>query len=849
MLQIDGFEDFVEIGSGGFSTVYRAKQIQLDRYVAVKVLELQGADVSRIGREIAALGRLSGVPNVITAYELKLLDDGRPALIMALMSTSLGALIKDDADHSEELYRLWLPQLATALDAAHTLGIFHRDLKPDNVLISDAGDAYLADFGISGVDTLELGTATSGSLTPQHASPERLADRVTDSVADDVYSFGSTVYMAVAGHPPFGTARSGGLSGLITRIANDPVPMIEGLSETANEVFRRVLAKDPAQRYRSATEFARALSSSGPTSAAGRSMADDQIDDLTIRRIPKTAHPQHPRHPPLTTRPQPTTDADRPTSTAHPIGLETWPEQDAELLEAAPISSPSRAATDPVDDRSRRAGERPVLRRRPVQVLGVALAIVLAAGAWYVFSGGSEPESASTIATTTNADDADSGTIDQIIQLLDGRYTSMDGSVPTELVECVAKSIIDRADDPIALTKSMMDPELITNPDADDLLKTLDEIETDCAKQVITLGPSTEFGRAAGLALSEESTCVLITDGAIACWGSNMDGIAFDDEGFGPSVIDEPIATSAPPAKKVVSAPRGGDRCIISTDDRLVCTAIFAALVAGQEDDPDGDPLSPLGGNGYVRMPAGLDRYVEIPGFGAIKDVDIGFSYVCAVRTDGTVWCQGINASGELGIGNRIDTFEPVQVSALTGIDAITAGHDHTCALGSDGSVWCWGVPGYTLAMDLQPVRIEGLPKITQISAGRNGFSCGIGDDASVWCWGPLSDILGNRDLEGSRGPVRIDAPVGAIQMDVDGTRACFAGSDHEVYCFGDGRPLPKQLTFMGGVVQVDLSPFSLCGLDTDGRVQCTGRAISPDSQVTPTESGPASMIPLIGDA
>ncbi len=102
MITLEGFEGFREIGSGGFSTVYSAHQAALDRDVAVKVLEVRGVDVSRIQREIIALGRLSDIPNVITAYEL-FSRTGRPALVMALMSTSLGGSYARASNTSSDL--------------------------------------------------------------------------------------------------------------------------------------------------------------------------------------------------------------------------------------------------------------------------------------------------------------------------------------------------------------------------------------------------------------------------------------------------------------------------------------------------------------------------------------------------------------------------------------------------------------------------------------------------------------------------------------------------------------------------------------------------------------------------
>ena len=257
---IEGFADLDEIGRGGFSVVYAATELAFQRRVAVKVLQGGADEARRLQRESLALGALSGIPHVITPYSIVRTSDGRPALVLPLFPRSLASTLRGGSRPAVEEVLRWGGQLAVALDAAHARSIHHRDIKPENVLISDAGDAYLADFGIAAVDGLDAATVTVASLSPQHAPPERFLDQDVDPAAGDRYSLASTLYTALSGNAPFGSAAQGGVLGLMNRVANDPVPPLAENLRWGDEVFARALGKVPANRFSSAVEYMADLS-------------------------------------------------------------------------------------------------------------------------------------------------------------------------------------------------------------------------------------------------------------------------------------------------------------------------------------------------------------------------------------------------------------------------------------------------------------------------------------------------------------------------------------------------------------------------------------------------------------
>ncbi|MBB5629317.1 serine/threonine-protein kinase [Sphaerisporangium krabiense] len=239
-----------QIGRGGMGVVWRAHDELLDRTVAVKeVLHHATSEQDRAAfnlrtvREARAAGRLDH-PSVIVVHDV-IEEDGRPWIVMQLVrSRSLGQVLREDGALPPRRVAEIGAQVLGALRAAHAAGVLHRDVKPENVLITEAGRVVLTDFGIATMPQ-ETALTTTGSLsgTPAFLPPERL--RGLPAVPEsDLWSLGATLYAAVEGRPPFDRGAPVPTMAAVLNDEPDPprragplAPVLEGL-----------LRKDPALR-------------------------------------------------------------------------------------------------------------------------------------------------------------------------------------------------------------------------------------------------------------------------------------------------------------------------------------------------------------------------------------------------------------------------------------------------------------------------------------------------------------------------------------------------------------------------------------------------------------------------
>jgi hypothetical protein len=253
-LGIPGLDQAVEIGRGGFAVVYRAVQATFRRTVAVKVLSRRNADPAsyeRFIRECEAMGLLSDHPNIVTVFDAGTTSTGNPYIVMAFVP---GGSLQDRLDAQGPFtWQAALPvgvKVASALASAHGLGVFHRDVKPANILVSAFGEPLLTDFGIARVaGSMET---SSGVVTASvaHAPPEVLSGH-RPTVSGDVWSLGSTLHMLVAGRAPFLRDDDDSMLAVYSRIAQAPPPDLRplGVPDRLCSALEQAMAKDPAERF------------------------------------------------------------------------------------------------------------------------------------------------------------------------------------------------------------------------------------------------------------------------------------------------------------------------------------------------------------------------------------------------------------------------------------------------------------------------------------------------------------------------------------------------------------------------------------------------------------------------
>ena len=261
---VPGYDGFELIGRGGFATVYRARQVAYDRHVAVKIIDLGVDDEGirrRIERERTATGRLTGHPNIVTILDSGFLGDGRPYLVMTFCP---GGSLADRLNREgplpvADVLRVGV-KIAGALQTSHAHGVVHRDVKPENILITPAGEPALSDFGVSTIADHYAQTRSTAAYTPQHAPPEVLLGQAT-TAQSDVYGLGSALYQLLAGQPPFAAQSTTGLAAFVNAVLQTPPPPIERSDIPAPlwKALQTALAKDPADRFESALAFGEAL--------------------------------------------------------------------------------------------------------------------------------------------------------------------------------------------------------------------------------------------------------------------------------------------------------------------------------------------------------------------------------------------------------------------------------------------------------------------------------------------------------------------------------------------------------------------------------------------------------------
>jgi len=252
-----------EIGAGGFGAVYRALQQPIDREVAVKVILPEHANqpefVRRFETEAQLVARLEH-PHIVPLYDYWRDPSGAYIVMRYLKGGSLRDSLEVNEVWSLTRVARMLNQIAAALTFAHQHHVVHRDLKFDNILLDEEGNAYLSDFGIAKDLGGQINMTKDAILgTPAYLAPEQIRGEIA-SAQSDIYALGIMVFEALAGEKPFYDLTP---ATVLFKQLNDPLPdvtkMRDNLPSQVNDVLQRATSKDSTLRYEHAIDFARAL--------------------------------------------------------------------------------------------------------------------------------------------------------------------------------------------------------------------------------------------------------------------------------------------------------------------------------------------------------------------------------------------------------------------------------------------------------------------------------------------------------------------------------------------------------------------------------------------------------------
>ena len=304
---VPGYRIESTLGFGGMGTVYLARQLSLDRLVALKVMSRRWSGdpvfAARFTREAFAAARMNH-PNVVQIFDIGEAEGQRFFSMEYVPGRSLADHVKFDGKLDPETAVGYVLQAARGLKHAHDLGLIHRDVKPDNLLLNDQGVVKVADMGLvktpqspPDADELSPGGGRPASLvmtgarmalgTPAYMSPEQCRDAAGVDHRADIYSLGCTLYVLVTGRTPFEGSTA---VALMTKHAYEPIMppelLVNRVPKELSEVILRMMAKSVDDRFATMAEVIRTLEQwLGIHHAGTFSPRDEQID-----AVEKNAH-------------------------------------------------------------------------------------------------------------------------------------------------------------------------------------------------------------------------------------------------------------------------------------------------------------------------------------------------------------------------------------------------------------------------------------------------------------------------------------------------------------------------------------------------------------------------------
>lgn len=897
------YELVSELGRGGTAVVYLARDRELGRDVAIKLIRpsyVQDEEaLARLVREARTVGKLQH-PNIVMLLGTRRLADGGLALILQYVpGRSLKERIREEGPLPIADVESILGDLGRALSHAHRSRIVHRDIKPENVYLDESvGVARLADFGIARAWDSESGLTLPGTAlgTPSYMSPEQVDGHELDG-RSDLYSLGLLGWEMLTGRQPW---EGEGLYAVISKQKSEELPPVRTFRDDVPERLQRALDgamhKDPEDRWPSVGRFLTVLGEG--TREPDPSGGPEPLPSPWSEGF-EEAHAGH--SVPASTPSRPARDVARPARDVavaeSPGSPESRPgklriamaavgfvvlvaggvvltEPDGTLRESVlsvlPGGGEQSQETEFMDDSRflRSADDRP----EPDHGAGGEFD----AGGEPDATGGTDPSSGTGAMLDTLGPDVLQG---ESLAANEAGLVALQGGMSLQVLQGDGQSGVTGRELPNPLVVLLLDDEgsgvggtdleyqVVAGGGSVD--PTLDRTRPDGSSLARwTLGQGEEQRLEVRLADTDQVAAVFqaelreavpveleaLSQGASEgapgeALGDSLEVRVLDSAGV-------PV-TGVPVRFEVV----GGDGSVeperaVTGPDGVARASWTLGAAAGGATEQQVRAFVESAPN----IESGFTASATVPSLPVRAGIRVGGGQTCMVAGDGSVACWGANDRGQLGDGGSGRRGTPGVTLEAGSVAELAVGVSHACALTPSGSAICWGANdqgqlGVGGGDRLTPVALEGPAPFRRIAAGLD-HTCALTRDGSAYCWG------GNADGELGAGPGaggdelrRVDGGP-FLELAAGWRHTCGLASNGRAYCWGAGgdgqlghgesagaatpRPVAGGYAFQS----ITAGNAHTCGLVTDGTVACWGD--NQTGQLGTGTPGPGAPAPAL---